>query len=148
MGEFSCFSRNELWAEGANTATLQENNLITSTQDLSPCQKFFGKGKRKILSSLQKFSEMCVMTYHDNRHQVKLANHGTEGILVSVAYGHPVGTFWVLNPKTWQINLTCDMIFLNKSYNEFNKVDDRVTVLVHYEGSNDDDDDIESIFEK
>ena len=58
---------------------------------------------------------------------------------------HQVGTFCVLNPKTRKINLIHDVTFLNKSYGEFNKVDDTVIVPMSYEGLNDEDVD-DSIF--
>ena len=85
---FSSFLRNGIWAEASNTATLLENNLLTPNRDLSQFQHFFGKG---VL--VQKFIEMCIITYQDQYHWAKLANHGTMVIWVGFAEGHPVGTY-------------------------------------------------------
>ena len=41
---------------------------------------------------------MCLVTYRDNTHQVKLTNQGIPGIWVGYADGHPTGTYWVFNP--------------------------------------------------
>ena len=59
--------------------------------------------------------------------------------------GHLVSTFWVLRPEMRKITHTYDVTFLNKSYNEFNKVDDTVIAIMCYVGSDDEEDD-ESIF--
>ena len=66
--KFSGLFRNILWAEKVPTAFLLENNLMTSKWILSPFQQFFGKGKRSILPSLQKFGEICVVTFYGNTH--------------------------------------------------------------------------------
>ena len=77
---FTTFLWSSPWAEAANTAMLLENNLITPKKTLSPFQQFFGKGKRNILTLMQKFGKMCIATYKDNSHGAKLANCGTTGI--------------------------------------------------------------------
>ena len=64
-------------AEASNTATLLENNLVTTEQQLSQIEQFFWKGK-----SLQKFGEICVMIHHDTKHRAKLSNQGIAGICV------------------------------------------------------------------
>ena len=76
-----------------NTATLLKNNLITPNRTPSPFQQFFGKGKKSVLTSIQKFGEMCIITYKDITHQAKLDNCGTRGIWVGYAENHPTGTF-------------------------------------------------------
>ena len=46
------FLRNSLWAEAANTATLLENELLTSKRDLSPFEHFWeGKENHSILGA-------------------------------------------------------------------------------------------------
>ena len=50
------------------------------------------------------------------------------------ADGHPVGTYQVLNPKTYKICLTKYMTFLNKSYDQWGKVKNPVLVPASYEG--------------
>ena len=57
-GKFTAYLCNGLWAKAANQ---------------SPFQQVLGKGKRSILSSMQKFGEMCIATYRVNTHQAKLA---------------------------------------------------------------------------
>ena len=37
--------------------------------------------------------------------------------------GHPVGTIWVLDPKTQKVNLTCSVTFLGKSYGEWDEIE-------------------------
>ena len=73
------------------------------------------------------------MTYHNNTHQVELANHGTADIWVIFADGHPVSTFRVLCPKTRTINFIHDVVYLNKSYSEWIKIGNQVIILVSYE---------------
>ena len=102
---------------------LLKNNLITTNRTLSPFQQFFGKGKKIVLTLMQKFGEMCITTYKDGSHQAKLANHGTLSISVSYAEGHPTGTNWIFSPKTKKIILTQDVTFLQKSYHKYTKVE-------------------------
>ena len=65
-GTFNFFLRNGLWAEEANTSMLLENNFMTKSRDLSTFQHYFGKGKEvSALILLQKFEEICIMTYYD-----------------------------------------------------------------------------------
>ena len=75
---FNTFLKNGIWAEAAKTAMHLKNNLLTSSKNLSPFQQVFGKGKRSILSLVQKFGEMCITTHWDNSYCAKLANHGTQ----------------------------------------------------------------------
>ena len=56
-GKFTAYLQSCLWAEAVNTATLLENNLVTQNRTLSPFQQFFGKGKKNVLTSMQKFGE-------------------------------------------------------------------------------------------
>ena len=83
---------------------------------------------------MQKFGEMCITMYRNNTHQAKLANHGSPGIQVSYADGHPTGTYQVFNPKTKKIVLTQDVTFLQKSYGEYSKVEKPVLVTMSHEG--------------
>ena len=85
--KFNALLQKGLWAEVTNTAMLLENNLLTQSRNLSPFQQCFGNGKRCILSLMQKFGEMCI-----TNHWAKLVNHGTPGILVGNADGHPTST--------------------------------------------------------
>ena len=58
------------------------------------------------------------MTHHDNEDRVKSANQGTVRIWVGFAYGHPFGTLQTLNSKTYKINFTHYLTFMQKSYGE------------------------------
>ena len=80
---------------------------------------------------------MFITTYWDTSHQAKLANHGTQFWLV-LKKGHPVGTYWVYNPKTKTVILTKNMTFLQKSYRDWEKVEKLVVISKNYEGSFDD----------
>ena len=82
---------------------------------------------------------MCIITYKDNTHWAKLANHGALGICVGYADGHPSDTCQVFNSKTKKIILFQDVIFLQKSYGEYNKVEKPVFVTMTYEGSDDEE---------
>ena len=57
-GKFTTYLQNGLWAKAANIATLLKNNLITPNRTISPFQQFFGKGKKSILTLMQKFGEI------------------------------------------------------------------------------------------
>ena len=59
--KFTAYLQSGLWADAANTAALLKNNLITTNRTLSPFQQFFGKGKKTVLTSIQKFGEMCII---------------------------------------------------------------------------------------
>ena len=82
---------------------------------------------------MQKFCEMYITTYKDNSHWAKLANRWTPSIWVSYAEGHPTSTYQIFNPKTKKIILTQDLIFLQKSYGDYIKVDKPVAVSTSYE---------------
>ena len=92
-GSDATYLQSGLWAEAGNTAMLLENNLVTPQRTLSPFQPIFGKGKKNVLTSLQKFGEMYIATYKDNSHWAKLANHGTSIIWVGYTENHPAGTY-------------------------------------------------------
>ena len=92
-GKFTTYLQSSLWAEAANTAMLIENNLITPNRTLSPFQLFFGKEKKSVLSSMQKFGETCITTFKENRHWAKLTNHGTPSIWVGYIENHPASTY-------------------------------------------------------
>ena len=87
--KFNTYLSNGLLAKAANTTMLLKNNLLTPNRNLSPFQKFFGKGKRSILSS---FGELYIATYRDNTHWAKLANQGTPGIWVGYVESHQMYT--------------------------------------------------------
>ena len=59
-----------------------------SNNRINPIWIYFGKGKRHILTSVQNFGEICIMTRHDNSHHAKLANHGTQGMCKHFADGY------------------------------------------------------------
>ena len=65
-GKFTPYLRSSLWTEVANTAMFLENHLTTPNRSLNPFQQFFGKGKSNVLTSTQKFGEMCIATFKDN----------------------------------------------------------------------------------
>ena len=88
---------------------------------------------------MQRFGETCMMTNCDDLHHAKLANQGTTRSWMGFTDEHPVGTYPVLNLKNQKISLTKYMTFLNKSYDEWDKVDKSVIVLINYEGSNDEE---------
>ena len=50
------------------------------------------------------------------------------------AHGHPAGIFWVLNPKTREINLSHDVNSLNNLFGEWNKVNNLIIVLIIMRG--------------
>ena len=87
---------------------------------------------------MQKFGEMCIATYRDNTHWAKLANSDAPGIWVGYAEYHPTGTYQVFNPMTKMIVLT-KMTFLQKSYQDYSKVEKPVLVTTSYEGPCDDE---------
>ena len=60
--KFNAYLQNSLLAKAANTAMLLENNLLTPNRTLSPFQQLFRKGKRRILTLMQKFGEMCIIS--------------------------------------------------------------------------------------
>ena len=99
---FYPFLRNGLCVEASNTATLLKKNLLTLSRDLSPFQHFW-KGQRSILTSLQNFGEICIITYHDNSHNAKIANQSTQGIQLGFSDGLSVDTCIMLNPKTQKL---------------------------------------------
>ena len=78
-------------AKAANTTMLFKNNLITPNRNLSPFQQFSRKGKRIIVSLMQKFGEMCITNYRDDTHWTKLAKQGTPSICVGYMEGRPTG---------------------------------------------------------
>ena len=138
-GKFTTYQRNCPWTEAAKTATLLQNNLITPNRNPSPFQNFFVKGKKSILTSMQKFGEICIATYKDNTHQAKLANCGTPSIWVGYAENHPTGKYKMFNPKAKKIILTRDMTFLQKFYCEYTQVEKPVVVTSSYEGSDEEE---------
>ena len=63
-----------------------------------PISTIFWKGKKSILTLLQKIDEMCNTIHWDNSHQTKLASHDTPGIWVGYAEGHSLGTHHIFDP--------------------------------------------------
>ena len=59
------------------------------------------------------------------------------GIWAGYADGHPTGIYPVFNPKAKAIILTRQVILLQKSYMDYNKVEKPILVTTSYEGSDD-----------
>ena len=138
-GKFTLYMQSGLWAEVANTATYLDNHLTTPNRSLITFQQFFGKGKSHVLTSMQKFGEMCIATFKDNTHQAKLANCGIPGIWVGYMENHHTDTYRIFNPKTKGIILIRDVTFLNKSYDEYHKVEKPVILTTSHEGSDEEE---------
>ena len=134
-GKFTTYLLSSCWAEAENTAMLLKNNLITPNRTVSPFQQFLGKQTKSVLTLMQKFDEMCIITNKDNTHWAKLANHGTPSIWVDYTENHPTGTYQIFYPKMKKIILTWDVTFLQKSYGEYTQVEKPVVVTTSYEGS-------------
>ena len=106
---------------------------VNSESKPRPISTIFGKGKISILSLMQKFGKKVY--HHLQRYQAKLANQGTPCIWIGYAKGHLTGTKWIFNPKTKKIILTRYVIFLQKSYGEYSKVEKLVLVTMSYKSS-------------
>ena len=119
--KFNAFPQNSLWAEATNTTNPSQNNLLTLNRILSSFHQLFGKGKRICLwcKTLLK----CVITHWENSHFAKLANHGTPSLWVGYHDGHPTSTYCIFNPKAKKILFTLDATFLQKSYRDYNEVE-------------------------
>ena len=87
---------------------------------------------------------MSITMYRDNFHLAKLAKQDVPSIWASFTEGHPVGTYHVYNPMTRKIIFTKDMIFLQMSYGDWNKIENPVVVPKSYEGS-DNDEELETV---
>ena len=75
---------------------------------------------------------MCITTYRDKSHLAKLANQGVPSIWVGFAEGLPVETYHVYNPKTRKIIAAKDVMFLQKSYRNWSKVEKPIMVPTIY----------------
>ena len=83
---------------------------------------------------MQKFREICIFTYKDNTHWAKLYNQGTPDIWVGYAEGNPTGSYWIFQPQDKKYYFAQDVTFLQKSYNEYSKVEKPILVTTSYEG--------------
>ena len=119
QSQIYCLSTKQSLGRSCEHCHIPQEPPDHSQKNLKPISTIFGKGKKSVLTSMQKFGEMCLATYKNNTHQAKLANHGTPSIWVGYAENHPTGTYPIFNPKTKKIILTQDVTFLQKSYSEY-----------------------------
>ena len=83
----------------------------------------FGKGGTKtILSSVQNVGEKFIMTKQEQS-KANLENHTLPCTWLGYADSHAIGTYHMQNPKTRQVILTQDAVFMKKSY--FDEVKDK-----------------------
>ena len=132
MMRLLCFLKNAIFAEAANTAMLLKKNNY-KVHRLKTITTIFWEGKEKCLDIITKFDKICILTYHDNTYQVRLAKWYTEAFWVGFVDGNPVGTFKLLSPKTkniWHASWPSWQVIQH-----WNKVDKHVFVPVSYDGS-------------
>ena len=120
-GGFDGKTRNIMWAECASTATLLENIIVKRNQTKSPYEIMFGE-KSKIINHLKIFGEMGVVKVNYDGMRAKLENKGSTMIFTGYSLKHGSGVFRMMNPQTYKIVITRDVVWLNKMYGVYHNV--------------------------
>ena len=79
---------------------------------------------------------MHIVTCNNDKHWAKFFYWGRVKIQLRFVDWHPVGTFRVLNPKLFKINLIDGVTFLKKLYDKWDKIEKHASVWVCDEGTN------------
>ena len=89
----------------------------------------FWEGKKSVFYLLLKFGEMCIITFHDNSHNIESTNQGIAGLQMDIQLAPSV--FLTQNNN----NLTQDVTLLGKSHGEWDKVEVWDFIPVSNDGS-------------
>jgi hypothetical protein len=108
-----------IWAEFSSIATFYSNILAKRVTKRSPKELLFGK-EAHCDNNLKIFSEMGIMT-EKKKFQGKFKNRGTVWMYVGYRPNHPYDVYRMLNLKTKHIIKSRDILWLNKSFGEWNK---------------------------
>ena len=111
-----------LWTECAATAT-QLDNIITTTNNPSPFEKFYGKPS-PLINKLRSFGKLGIIKT-SKQHQSKLTNRGEACIFVGYTEDHSNSSYRMLNLRTHHVIVSRDIIWLNQMHG-----DDTLTNLI------------------
>jgi Reverse transcriptase (RNA-dependent DNA polymerase) len=95
---------------------------VKNSQNKSPLELMF-KEKTKELNNLRKFNEVCVAATK-NKIQSKLSNRGSVCVFVGYPSNHANDVYGLLNLKTNHVIKSRDIIWSNKTYQEWIKLKD------------------------
>ena len=116
--------RSGIWAECASTATFYSNILATRVTKKSPQELLFGK-KSHCAHNLRVFGEMGIVTTK-KKIQGKLKDRGTVCMFAGYPPNHACDVYRMLSLKTKHIFNSRDIVWLNKSFGEWDKKDEEV----------------------
>ena len=120
--------RSGIWAECASTATFYSNILATRVTKKSPQELLFGK-KSHCAHNLRVFGEMGIVTTK-KKIQGKLKDRGTVCMFTGYPPNHACDVYRMLNLKTKHIFNSRDIVWLNKSFGEWDKKDEEVNTEI------------------
>ena len=129
--------RMKLWAHCAYTATKLENMIIKDNTKQTAYEKFYGKNP-EWTNFLRTFGEMAIV--HDgtlDKIKGKLTNRGMPCIFIGYPEDHAPNVYQFLKLDTESMILSRNVIWLNKSYGEYNNLEVKITHITQQEDSSD-----------
>ena len=97
-------------------AAMHLDNMITTTDDPSPFEKFYGKPS-PLINKLRVFGELGIVKTA-KQHQSKLTNHGKACIFIGYTENHSNSSYRMLNLRTHHVIVSRDIIWLNRMHGE------------------------------
>ena len=115
--------RNSLWAEAAQTSTMQENVCITKKKAKSSYELFYGK-EMPGWRYMKPFGEIAVVNYGTsaNKMKPKHLNRGRACFHLGRAANRPQDTYKFLNLETKQVIMSRDVTWMELVYGDYKKL--------------------------
>ena len=135
--------RDLLWAECANTSTVQENVYVTKNKKISAEEQFYDKelpGWRH----MRQFGEIGIVNYgSENKHKAKHLNRGRACMYLGLAKDRPKDTFRFLNLETHKVIMSRDVIWMDAVYGDYKKMpESEIARIVEVDDDDSDDEEV------
>jgi len=134
--------RGLLWAECAQTSTVQENVFVTKSKPISSYEQFYGK-EMPGMRYMKRFGEIGIVNYgaSANKMKPKHLNRGRACLHLGRATNRPKDTYKFLNLETKKVIMSRDVTWIDMVYGDYQKLPhDEVARFEPEPDANDDSD--------
>ena len=113
--------RNGLWSQAAKMATMLENIIVKHRHEKSPAELMYGNHP-KWIKNIHLFGEVAMIADR-TKIKSKLTNRGFPAIFIGYCDDHAENVFQFFNWKNKSILRSRDVIWLNKTYTEYMRLE-------------------------
>ena len=132
------YIKKRLWTEAAQTVTMLDNITVKQNENQSPYEKFYNE-KSKIINELRTFGEVGVVKQMKDSIKTKLSGRGKCMLFIGYSLSHGTKVYRMYNIETNKLVISQDIVWLNKSYGEWNNEGDEESITQEEQESPDED---------